>query len=112
MKGFTVVELVIVVAIAGVIAVAIIAGLGGCQADWQQAEKYAKEYASKVPGSTGQVSCNKKDSDGDGYCRCTVFMVKETPLNIECGCERFCIVCAEGCGGIKPHINVKQTQSQ
>lgn len=103
-KAFTLVELIIVIAIVAIIAAVIMGAVGGCTADWQQAEKYAKEYAAKVPGSTGEVSCMKKDSDGDGYCRCTIFKSKGDPINVECGCERYCVVCAEGCGGIKAHV--------
>jgi hypothetical protein len=91
-KWFTLVE----------VAICIVAiGLGGCDADWQKAEKAASEYAGKIPGATGQVSCMKTDSDGDGYCRCTIFRKEKDPLHVECGCQKFCWVCTDGCSGIK-----------
>jgi hypothetical protein len=91
------------------ILVAVLATLAlvGCEADWKKAEQYARGYAAKVPGSTGEVSCMKMDSDGDGYCRCNIFMLKAPPISVECGCERFCLLCKEGCGGIKPHLRNK-----
>lgn len=104
-NGFTLIELMITIAIIGITVLVFgTALIGGCIGpDWQQAESHAKDYARKVPGSTGEVSCMKKDSDGDGYCRCNIFMKNMPPVNVECGCERFCFRCAEGCGGIKAH---------
>jgi len=69
----------------------------GCGSDWQRAEKDAKEYASNVPHATGKVACTKQDTDGDGYCACTVFMKRGDVLPIECGCKKYGIWCPEGC---------------
>lgn len=69
----------------------------GCGSDWQRAEKDAKEYASKVPHATGKVACTKQDTDGDGYCGCSVFMKNGDVLPIECGCKKYCLWCPEGC---------------
>lgn len=103
-KGFTLVE-VMITFIAAMIAAAIIIGsIGGCEADWERAEKSAAEYAKKLPGATGEVSCMKKDTDNDGYCRCTIFRQKKDPLHVECGCEHFCFICTDGCSGIKHSI--------
>ena len=102
-RAFTVIELLIIVAIIGIGAAAL-GGvfLSGCGSDWQKAETAAKEFAGKVPGSTGQIQCAKKDTDRDGYCGCTVFMKDATPMAIDCGCEKFCFNCAEGCRMVNP----------
>lgn len=70
---------------------------GACSHDWEQAERDAKKFAKKIPGSTGEVDCAHKDSDGDGYCSCTVFMEDGETVPIECGCEKWCFNCSEGC---------------
>lgn len=101
-KGMTVVEILISIGIVSVFAVVLVSTVGGCRdADWQRAEKAAQDYAKNIGGATGKVSCMKMDSDGDGYCRCNVFRLKKDPLEIECGCDKYCIWCKEGCGGIK-----------
>ena len=71
---------------------------GGCQCqDAAEAERAAKEFAKKVPGATGDVSCAQTDSDDDGYCSCTVFRQDGSTLPINCGCEKYCFNCARGC---------------
>ena len=72
--------------------------LVGCaKADFEAAKKSAEEYSKNVPNATG-VSCVQSDSDGDGYCSCTIFRKDEDPLAIECGCEVRCLWnCASGC---------------
>lgn len=57
--------------------------LFGC-VDHEKAETAAAEYAKKLPGSTGQVSCVPADSDGDGYVSCSIFMKKGPPTAVEC----------------------------
>jgi outer membrane murein-binding lipoprotein Lpp len=102
----------IVIAIVGIIVV-VVGGafLSGCSSDWQKAETAAKEFASKVNGATGEVQCAKKDTDKDGYCGCTVFMKKGNPMAIDCGCQKFCWNCAEGCKIVNPgkgmRVNVR-----
>lgn len=54
--------------------------------DWQTAERFAKEYAKKIPGSTGEIECSHRDTNKDGYCSCTVFMSQGEVTPIECGC--------------------------
>jgi len=65
--------------------------LAGCDPDWERAERDAKEFAAKIPGATREVSCAKGDSDGDGYCSCTVFMDDGSLQNIDCGCEKYAL---------------------
>lgn len=74
--------------------------LASCASDAAEATKAAKQFAANLPGSTGKVNCTAQDTDGDGYCSCTVFL-KDRVQNIECGCERrwaHCVFrCARGC---------------
>lgn len=80
------------------ITIAIALLMFGCGSDWQKAEQAAKQYSKKIKGATGEVDCVHKDSDGDGYCSCSIFMEEGGPTGVECGCEKFCFIdCAEGC---------------
>lgn len=45
----------------------------------------ANQFATNIRGAAG-TSCVAIDSDGDGYCSCTVFREREQPLGILCGC--------------------------
>lgn len=54
----------------------------------------AIEFAKHIPGNSG-VSCMAQDTDGDGYCSCTVFRSglensdqARDPVGIACGCGR------------------------
>ena len=68
------------------------------KADPEKAEKAAKEYAKHIKGTTGEVSCARSDSDGDGYVTCTLFMEEGEPMGAECGAQKYCgCNCAEGC---------------
>lgn len=71
--------------------------LSQCQYDWRKAQKAAEQFASQVPGATGKASCTHTDSDGDGYCACTVFRKDGSVLRVDCGCEKYCLICTEGC---------------
>jgi hypothetical protein len=78
---------------------------GGCQCqDAGEAERAAREYAKKIPGATGEVSCTQTDSDSDGYCSCTAFMQDGSLRQLNCGCEKYCFNCARGCKAVE---NVK-----
>jgi len=69
-----------------------------CDSDWQRAERDAKAFVVNIPGATGNVACAKADSDGDGYCSCTVFMEDGSMQNLDCGCEPFAVFDkTEGC---------------
>lgn len=67
--------------------------------DAAAAEKSAAEYAQKVKGATGDISCTQKDSDGDGYVTCTIFMAEGEDRSVECGAQARCWFgdCARGC---------------
>lgn len=70
----------------------------GCSASVpEEAKKSASEFVQNTPNATS-FSCASVDSDGDGYCACTVFMRDSSPFRIDCGCQRFCVWnCARGC---------------
>jgi hypothetical protein len=90
--------------------VALVFVLVGCSNDWQKAEQSASEYVKKMPGATGEVDCAHKDSDSDGYCSCSAFMKDGSIQPLECGCEKYCINCAEGCKIQLPFKGLKQSQ--
>lgn len=50
-------------------------------------EDFARQFAGEIPGSTGRVQCMDRDTDGDGYCSCSVFMKDAPPVAVECGCD-------------------------
>lgn len=65
----------------------------------------AQAFAKHIPGSSG-VTCMDQDTDGDGYCSCTVFRSglennaqARDPVGISCGCGRNSetMRMAEGC---------------
>ncbi len=82
----------------GFVVIGTLTALNACKEnDWQAAESSAKEFATKLPNATGDVSCAHKDTDGDGYCSCTAFLKDGSVQPLDCGCDIYCIRCAEGC---------------
>jgi hypothetical protein len=66
---------------------------GTCLSTSQSAAKAtrnADEYATHIKGASS-TSCTAKDTDGDGYCSCTVFRENGDkpmePLSIQCACS-------------------------
>lgn len=73
-----------------VILILCVLGLPGCK-DFverrrMKAEDNARVWVKNVPEYSGKFTCMNTDSDGDGYCSCTVFRIKQDPLAIECAC--------------------------
>lgn len=96
-KGLTLVELIIIVAIVGVLGAILFGSLRGCSVDVDAAQQAADEFKDNVPGAINAV-CVAQDSDNDGYCSCTVFRKEGLdPMALECGCETACIRCSRGC---------------
>jgi Tfp pilus assembly protein FimT len=96
-SGITFVELIILVAIVGILLVVAVAGMGSCAVDPDKAQEAADEFKQNIPGATNAV-CVATDSDGDGYCSCTVFRKEGMePVALDCGCETMCLRCSEGC---------------
>jgi prepilin-type N-terminal cleavage/methylation domain-containing protein len=87
-RGFTVIELIIVVSILGTIIA--IAGFGilKCSSSQGVAEEEASAFALKMGMTIRGLSCMNRDTDGDGYISCTLNVVgKEgttSPVPIEC----------------------------
>lgn len=88
-RGFTLIELMIVVSILGIIAVGVIfgvtkwllAGEGGVY-DLKDA---AEVWAHKLQYQVVATECSNIDSDGDFYVSCDVRVVgQEAPLALEC----------------------------
>lgn len=101
-NGYTLIELLIVVAIIGILGLTLFAGTGGCgklvSSNKAAATEAAHAYAKKLPPTdkAANVECTDQDTDGDGYCSCDVFK-GESVYTLDCGCERFCIACTRGC---------------
>jgi hypothetical protein len=69
--------------------------------DFQRAERDAHAYAAKASIAVKAVACMRKDSDGDGYCRCTLFGKDGARILLDCGCEVMCWPdCAQGCAEV------------
>lgn len=90
-RGFTLVELLIVVAIIGFVVVGLFAGMKRCSRESNKgtATEAAKAWAAEMQIKDAIVSCTSQDSDGDGYVSCTVGQtlktgeLKATPLECE-----------------------------
>ncbi len=88
----------VVAVLVGCIAILGKIGLSGCRrTDPEAASSAAEEFVRHIPDATG-VECAQTDSDGDGYCSCTVFKGREEPMQIQCGCQAVCVFnCVRGC---------------
>lgn len=110
-KGFTVFELMVTVVFCLIVISLVSYGIGGCGPDAEKANKLAQDFAKHIPGTTGSVTCMNRDSDGDGYCRCTIFTQTGYDL-IECDCRRYCLWdCANSCAPVET-VKVKQNTSR
>lgn len=90
-RGFTLIELIIVVAVIGVLVGLVGIGVTKCSSSQGTAEEEARAYASKMGMEIKGLSCMNRDTDGDGYVSCTLNVVekdgKTTPVPIECAAK-------------------------
>lgn len=94
-RGYTLIEVLIAIVIVGILAAVVFSRTCDTSKP-EEAQRAADDFARHVPGATG-ATCTQTDTDGDGYCGCTVFVKDAPPVAIECGCEGWCIKCARGC---------------
>lgn len=87
-RGFTLVELIIAIAVLGLIAVLVGSWLTKCSSSRDEAEEEARSYAQKMGMEIKGVSCMNLDTDDNGYVSCTLNVIekdgKTSPVPIEC----------------------------
>lgn len=87
-RGFTLIELIIAVAIIGIFVTLVGFGITKCSSSRGTAEDEARDYAQKMGMEIKGVSCMNRDTDGDGYVSCTLNVVekdgKTSSVPIEC----------------------------
>jgi len=81
-KGFTLVELLITVAVVVIIALGVVVAVGGLSCSRgedvkKQAEEGAWAWAESMKLKPEAVSCVPQDSDGDGYIACSISVKKK-----------------------------------
>jgi prepilin-type N-terminal cleavage/methylation domain-containing protein len=81
--GFTLVELMIVVAVIGVIVGGGMYVFRSCQSNTDTAEAEAMTYSKKLGLEVVGVSCTDQDSDNDGYVSCSVSHRENGKLTIQ-----------------------------
>jgi hypothetical protein len=90
-RGFTVIELIIIVALFGVFSVLIGMQVITCSSSQGLAEEEARDYAAKMGLTLKNISCTNRDMDGDGYVSCTLNVVEKdgslSRIPIECAAK-------------------------
>lgn len=83
--GFTLIELMIAIAIIGVLVIMVMTTVVRCSSSHASADQEAKKWAEGMGYTIKGLSCVDYDSDGDGYVSCTVNVDQSTtPIAIEC----------------------------
>lgn len=85
-RGFTIIELLIVVAVVAVVGVLVmsVAGAGCSMGSADHAEAAAQAHAGKLGWKVKGIACAGTDTDGDGYISCTVGLGNGDERNLEC----------------------------
>lgn len=83
MRGFTVVELLIVLVVVGAFFLAVIFGIR-CIANPDRTIELARAWANSMGIRNARIACMKYDTDHDGYVSCTVMTESGPPIGIEC----------------------------
>jgi hypothetical protein len=90
-RGFTAIELIIIVALFGVFSVLVGMQVITCASSQGLAEEEARNYAAKMRLTLKGVSCMNRDTDGDGYVSCTLNVVEKdgstSLVPIECAAK-------------------------
>lgn len=114
-KAFTLIEILVVVAIVAILIAVVIGGARGCAGRGAAAEDSMREYVGKLyPGrEIIGVSCTNVDTDGDGYISCTATIdtdngpeVVERQINAECATGFLSF--NSGCRQPKPYVPLQQ----
>lgn len=87
-RGFTLLELMIVVFVIGFIAVVILMLTGASCGEWrgtgEHAEGAARTHAKKLDWKVKGIACAGVDTDGDGYISCTLVLEDGSERSLEC----------------------------
>ena len=84
-KGFTLIELMIVISILGIVGAILFRACGGVNlGSAEHAQENATKYLNNMGYEFKGVSCTGTDSDGDGYISCDVNLSDGNRLRLDC----------------------------
>ena len=115
-RGVTLIEVMIVVAIIGIIGAIVFGAVGGNFNGKNQssANENASRFIKNMELDVAKVQCNGTDSDGDGYVSCMFKMTNGTMQQFECagwswngeGCRIPKMSINTGAGGVKVDVSL------
>jgi len=100
--GFTLLEIIIVVAVLGIILIGVIFGMQGCNKAGAEATQDAIKFGKNMGENITGVECVKYDSDNDGYVSCTLFLRDKQPMAVDCAAHSIMSWRNSGCRLQKP----------